>query len=268
MNHFKLFEEFILESKNDTIIDSVILALSDDIQRLIGIHEKAFQQHFKTEMTAYDRELIRLNIIWDMIKSIEIYTMPSDSLVAINSTTSPKGNLEISAKIERDGTVYSLNTEVIYAGGHNIQRLHFRYITKTNVPKTGNLQVANQYSDRIKKLSKLEKMNQEIRNIEEFIQLDQAKLQNNQAKTEAQIRQEIESAPDYRPWPTWQEIVKRGADKNYNYSEEYYNEQGQINYQREINHWNNINITWVEKRIKGRHTELQKLNQKITKIIQ
>ncbi len=266
MQHIKLFEEFIIESNKDRLIDKILIALADDIQYLIGKHEEAFEKHFETPMTAYDKELTRLNIIWDMVKAIEIYTQPTDTLITVTSFISNKGNLEISAQIQRKDTVYNFNTEVIYAGGHNIQRLHYRYITKTTLPKTGNSQVSTEYATKIKKLSKLEKLNKDIRRYEDQIESNEKRLKLNVAKKESDIWQEIKSKPDYYEWPTWKEIVRRGADKNYN-GEEDFNQQKEEEKNRKFEFWKFINIKSIETQIAAYQKEVIKLKKKLDQLI-
>jgi len=266
MQHIKLFEEFILESSSENIVNKILTALTDDIQYLIGKHEEAFEKHYERPMTAYDKELTRLNIIWDMIKSIEAYTLPTDKLITVSSSISSKGNLEIFAQIQRGDQVYPFNTEVIYAGGHNIQRLHYRYITKTSLPKTGSSSISNMYRDKIKKLSRLKKLNQDIINFENKIIENQERLKVNMAKKESDIWQEIKSKPDYYEWPTWKEIVKRGADKNYN-SEEDYNQQEKEEYKRRIEFWKSMNIKSIETQIAAYQKEVIKLKKKLDQLI-
>lgn len=263
MLHIKLFKDFILESNSENIIDKILTALTDDIQHLIGKHEEAFQKQFERPMSAYDKELTRLNIIWDMVKAIEIYTLPTDILVTVSSSTSHKGNLEIFAQIQRGDQVYPFSTEVIYAGGYNIQRLHYRYITKSGLPKTGSKAVSTVYANKIKKLSKLEKLNLEIERYEERIKKNEETLQTNRSKTDAQIWDEIKSKKDYKEWPTWQEIVKRGADKNYEYSEDLFNQKRIEDDKRKLAFWQSMNISGIERQTVAYQKELVKLKKKL-----
>jgi hypothetical protein len=266
MQHIKLFEEFIIESNKDRLIDKILIALADDIQYLIGKHEEAYEKQFETPMTAYDKELTRLNIIWDMVKAIEIYTQTTDTLITVTSSISNKGNLEISAQIQRDSNVYNFNTEVIYAGGYNIQQLHYRYITKTTLPKTGNIQVSTEYATKIKKLSKLEKINKDIRRYENLIESNEKRLKLNVAKKDSDIWQEIKSKPDYYEWPTWKEIVKRGADKNYD-SEDDFNQRKEEDYKRRIEFWKSMNINSIETQTLSYQKEVIKLRKKLDQLI-
>lgn len=267
MKKIKLFEEFVTESVSNNIINQVLEALEDDIFNLLLKYESAYIRTFEREMSDYDKELARLEIILDMVRAIEKYTMPTDSLITINSSTSAKGNLEIFAQIQRGSEVYSFNTEVIYAGGHNIQRLHYRYITKTNIPKTDNNRIAAEYADKIKKLSKLEKINNEILQYQARIKKAEETLQINRQKTESEIWDEIKSRKDYYEWPTWQEIVKRGSDKNFEYSEAVFNQEKAKDYTRSLEFWKTMNIKSIENQLVSIKKELLRLNKKIEQAI-
>lgn len=263
MQYVKPFEEFILESNSNNPVNHILTSLADDIQHLIGKHEEAFQKHFERPMTAYDKELTRLNIIWDMVKAIETYTLPTDKVITVSSSISPKGNLQIYAQIQRGDQVYPFDTEVIYAGGHNIQRLHYRYITKTTIPKTGSNTISTQYANEIKKLSKLEKLNLEIQQYEARIQKNEEELRVNRLKTQDQIWNEIHSDKDYYEFPSWAEIVKRGADRNYDYSEDLYNQKREESLKDYYDFWKRRNITWKEQDIKAAQGEVTKLRKKL-----
>lgn len=267
MKYIKLFEQFITESNGDNIVDKILIALSDDIQTLIGKHEEAFEKHFERQMTDYDKELTRLNIIWDMVKAIETYTQPTDSLITISSYTSHKGNLTISAQIERDGTVYNFDTEVIYAGGYNIQRLHYRYITKTNIPKTGNKVIASQYQEKIKKLSKLEKLNKEIESYENRIKETAIGIETNSKLNDEDILKLLKSDKDWYEWPTWSEIVKRGADVNYDNDENVFNARREENIQFKIKFWKNMNLEFPRKYLVDYQKKVNSLKAKLKEMI-
>jgi len=145
------------------IITNILVELESDIQKLVAAYAVAHEKHSKTPMTQYQLEYTEIMVTYDFIKSVEQYTSKDDVLVSVQSSVSKKGNLEISVRISRDTQEYSLATEVIYAGGHNIQRLHYRYITHTNLPKTGNKTMSDEYATKIKKMTKIEKLEEEIK---------------------------------------------------------------------------------------------------------
>jgi chaperonin cofactor prefoldin len=220
-------------------------------------------------MSDYDREVTRLNIIYDMVKAIETYTSPTDKLITITSNTSPKGNIEINAQIQRDENVYNFNTEVIYAGGYNIQRLHYRYITKTNIPKTGNNVVASEYAAKIKGLSKIEKLNKELESYEIRLKNQERTVEDRLKMTEDDIINYMKNDPHEKwyEWPTWEEIVKRDAAKNYNNDEKYYYRQQEESERAKIASWKNIKIKSLVDNNLSLKKQIEKLKAKISQML-
>ena len=261
------FSDFLIESINDSnnIVNVIIDNLEGDIVQLLEEYKTAYLRDLEQEMNEYDIEYTRYTIIHDMVRSIEIYTQPTDKLIDINSRTSHKGNLEISAKIQRGEEVYSLVTEVIYAGGYNIQKLHYRYITKTNLPKTNNSSIAKAYAEKIKKMSKLEKINNVIKDYEQRIKKNKQDIELNKVKTPEQIWYEIEHELDFYKWPSWEEIVRRGADKNFG-TEENYNKRVADDEVKTRESWYRRNVTSKENDVRYYEKEIVKLKQKLEKI--
>jgi hypothetical protein len=267
MKHIRLFEEFISESSKNPLVDSILSALETTILDMVNRTEKYYAEK-GVEFTPYDRELTRLNIIYDMLRSIEAYTEPSDSLVSINARTSAKGNIEISAQIQRGEDTYRLDTEAIIAGGYNIQRAHYRYITKTNLPRTGRSEAAQAYANEIKKLSKLEKLNNEIKTWEERIKANEEYIAWAKTLTDDEILKRYKSGENagrsvISDDPTWEEMVKKGADKNYDYDRNKYEQQMAEYRQSHIDFWKKVRITWKEQDIVTGMKEIAKLRKKI-----
>ena len=257
MTKFKTYGQFINESKQDNIVNVILDSLEPTIVEMVAATEKWFVETFKQEFTKYDREMARINLTYDMVKSIEMYTLPTDSMLSMNVRKSVKGNIQIDAQIQRGEETYSFSTEAIYAGGHNIQRLHYRYIVKTSIPKTGASEIAKEYADKIKKMSKLEQLNKEINSYEQRIKTEQEKLEVNSKLTD----DEIKAKGDY-VWPTWKEIVKRGAAKNYNNDEAYYYQEQEKSLQRQIDSWKQINVISKQQWLASINKSLQKLISK------
>jgi predicted component of type VI protein secretion system len=256
------YNEFINESKQNNIVNIILDSLEPTIVEMLAATEKWFVETFKQEFTKYDRESARLNLIYDMVKSIEIYTMPSDSLISLNVRKSAKGNIEISSQIQRDGITYNFNTEAIYAGGHNIQRLHYRYIVKTTIPKTGVSEITKEYTEKIKKMSKLEKLNKEINSYEQRIKTAEEKVEVNSKVTDAEILKILKSKEDWRESPTWEEIIKRDAAKNYNNDEAHYYKEQERYLNSRIDHWKYLNVNSNKSWLIGATKELKKLQAK------
>jgi hypothetical protein len=252
----RLFEE-------GNIVNVILDELEPTIFEMVSQTEAWFEEKFKQDFTDFDREMARLNLTFDMVKAIETYTNPSDTLLSIDVDTSIKNNIEITAQIERDGVTYNFSTEAIYAGGYNIQRLHYRYITRTNIPRTGSSTISKEFSEKIKRMTRVESLNKDIEQYKTRVAKAQAELAVDSKLTDDEIIQTLKDKGDWYEWPTWKEIVKRGAAKNYNNDEAYYNQEMEDGLASSIESWKRTNITWKEQSVVAWTKEIAKLQDKL-----
>ena len=268
MANIKSYNQFINESKENDIMNVILNSLEQTITEMAAEIEAWFREKFpKNNITKYDRESWRITLTRDMVKAVEKYTLPSDTLVDIQSNKGNKGNIEIIAKIQRDGEVYDFRTEAIYAGGNNIQVLHYRYITKTRLPKTGISTLTKEYDAKYKKLSKLEKLNTELKRYQDRITKAKEDIVINSKMNDDEIIQALRGDDNWYEWPTWAEIVKRDAAKNYNNDEAYYNQQMEASFAKKIEDWKYYGITRKERTIEIASKEIVKLQKKIDALL-
>lgn len=268
MANIKTYNQFINESKKNDIMNVILDSLEQTISEMTAEIETWFRKNFpKNVITDYDRESWRISLTRDMVKAVEKYTLPSDTLVDIQSNEGNKGNIEIVAKIQRDGEVYDFRTEAIYAGGRNIQVLHYRYITKTRLPKTGNNTLAKEYDAKYKKLSKIEKLNIELKRYQDKITKAEEDIAINSKMNDAEILKALKDKDDWYEWPTWAEIVKRDAAKNYNNDEAYYKQQMEDDIARKIENWKWNGIIRKKKSIELWSNEIVKLQKKLDTLL-
>jgi hypothetical protein len=236
-----LKENLILESNEKSIIEVLLDKLKTPISDLLVKYEESYEKTFERKMSEYDKEIAKWMITGDMVASIEKYTQPTDELESVESSTSRKGNLEIYAKIKRDDKVYNLNTEVIVASGM-VQRAHYRYLTKTNLPKTGNKEFTSAIAEKIKKLTKQQKIEKEINDFEKQIKKTEEELKQNQGKSDEEIL-DILSKGEHGSFMTitWDEIVRRGADRNYDGKSDFEQQQKE-SIKRMFDSWKYFNI--------------------------
>jgi len=264
MKPIKSYQQFVNESKGTGLIYTILDALEPTILKMVNEVEAWFVKKFERPFSDFDREMTRLQVIADLVKSIEYYTEPTDTLLSITPSTSRKGNIEISAQIQRGTETYSLKTEAIIAGGYNIQRAHYRYLTSTKLPRTGRSEISKEYTEKIKKLTKAEKLNFDIENMERDIARVKEKLAKHSPMTDAQIEQELIDANDYSfNMPSWEQIIKNDAAKNYNNSEEEYNASVVKYKASKIDFWKTQNIQWPTTRLKSLEKEVIKLKGKL-----
>jgi hypothetical protein len=256
-----LLKKLILESNSSNIIDELLDRLKGNISDLLKKYEESFEKTFERKMSESDKEIAKWMITGDMVASIEKYTQPTDELVSVEATTSRKGNLEIYAKIKRGDEVYQLNTEVIVAQGE-VQRAHYRYLTKTNLPKTGNKEYTSKIAEKIKKLTKQQKVEKEIDNFEKQIKKTEEELEQNQGKSDDEILDILRKGENRGMIDiTWDEIVRRGADKNYNSKSDF--EKSQKDYiERSLDFWKSMNIKSKIDYIKALKKNIDKLKSK------
>lgn len=256
----------MFEKIQNSVLNELMVSLKPSIDSIIDKLNESYRKRTGLTFLKIDRELIELNMVYDMAKSIEKYTYPSDSLVSFNKSISKKGNIEISAVIMRDSVEYNFNTEVIYAGGYNVQILHFRYLTKTNLPHTGNTSITKEFGDKIKKLTNLEKLRNENERLVTRMKLVSENLEEALKVGIDEIIAILESE-DPSINITWSVIVERGANVNYNNSEEEFNRKTQEYRDSKVSFWKTRNIIWRENDIKGIKSNIEKNNIKISKLM-
>lgn len=265
-----LFEQYLNESSDTRFTQTVLDSLEPVIVEMIQVIKTSIAEDYAKKgltykFTKFEDEMIRLGLIIDMLKSFEKYTAPTDVLVSIMSTRARKG-IEINAVISRDGQEYPYYTEAIYAGGYNIQRLHLRYITKTNLPSPRvKSALSLEYEARMKGLTKQEKLNTEFQSNLSAIEANNKHIEWASKLTDDEIWQWMKDNSKRTPGLTgefdeinWAEIVRRGADKNYKGEEDFIESQAKYKASK-IDFFKVQHVKWRQ----DHNTGLEKLNKRI-----
>jgi hypothetical protein len=257
------------ETKNP-LINRLLVELKPLIADIIKNTKKKYEND-GMRFSEYDAYVTELTLKFDMVKALEKYTQPTDKMSNVKVSNSNKGSFQIDCIIERDGNKYPFNTEVIYAGGYNIQKLHFRYLTKTTVPYTGQSVETQKLKAELVKLSKGEKLQKDIESLQWSIDYNQKLIDINSKFTDKEILAKYEAgdASSGKPykWPSWEEIIKNGAAKNYNNDEKYFNQQKKEAQEGNIAFWKKVNIDWKKDAIKTAQQNIVKVQKKLTNLI-
>lgn len=269
MSTFLTYHEHLNSSNSDNIVNVILDTLEEIIEDLLNRIEAREKEHDPEHYRPWSnfvRTSVRLGLIFDMVSSIEKFTKPTDKLISINTFRSPKGSLEISAQIQRDEQVYPFNTEVIYAGGHNIQRLHYRYITKTDLPKTGNSTVTKAYQDKIKRMSKADKLTKELDHYIARKQKNQDLVTTNSAFTDNQILDFLR-AEEYGHLidVTWETLSDNSHAKQSNTKESWEKDHKQ-HIEDKISWWKQKNIKWKKDDIITCDNQIKKIQIKLDQL--
>lgn len=269
MKRVKLFEQFANENKatfSETVLTALDPTLITITERMKMSIAKSFEEKFGREktFTEWEVEMIKLGLIVDLFKSFQNYIYDTDTLVTIIPREGTKG-IEISAVIERDGQQYDYFTSAIYAGGHNIQRLHMRYLVKTKLPKIKS-DLASEYEQKYKNLTKVEKFNAQIKEKEEKIRNAKEHLEWAQTLTDDEKIKYSEEKSGYNR-PTWQNVIDNGAVGNFNNSEEEFNQFMKDSDESSIKRFNLLNIESKISSIKSLEKDLVRLNTKLQKYL-
>jgi hypothetical protein len=222
-------------------IITIVTPLAKEIaQRQLAFMQTIAQRNNQVfTITEFAIESAELGAVVDLFKAVGRYLKTTDTLVSMKAFSGTTG-VEIIATIGRDGNEYKFNTDGIWAGGYNIQREHVRYIVKTDLPKAGDKEFAKQIIDAQKKMTKIEKLQNEIARLKNLIAKNTAQIERAMAMTDAQIANEIIEKEMDCAW-YW---TAKYDESNNKMSEAEYNEMIDESKQRVIDFWKKQNIVW------------------------
>ena len=251
-------------SIKEEILYELKVPMNGIVERIIESEKKEFLERTGQVMkiSEWYKEMIRLSLVIDLMKALQNYVSSEDKLISMNWCEGGKG-IEINAKIGRGSEVYEFFTEAIYAGGYNIQRLHLRYLTKTKMPRIKS-ELAREYQEQYKKLTKIEKLEQEIQRYQNRILEIDYNLSSIEGITDERIGTILTKEGHWsHNNPSWEQIIKNGAADNFNNSETEYLESVEKSKKHGIEFWRTQNIEWPTRTRIGYRKELTKLQSKL-----
>ena len=248
-----------------------ILELAKPYQEELTDQWAAQMKKSDQPVSEWDIEEYKLMLVLDLIKAVGRYLNATDTVKDV-SLSKHKGVIEIKARVERDGQEYYFGTNMIVAGGNNIQVRHFRYLVDTKLPSKNTNPEYESLKKELKRLTGIEKIKKDIDFENKRLEALKEKLETAKKNTELSDSQieAIERKREQKNWQqyidiTWDEIVRRGADKNYDYDESNFLKSKQEYRLFLINSWKNsyANVKGTEFQIKSKEKEIEKLNKKI-----
>jgi GNAT superfamily N-acetyltransferase len=258
----------------NAVIDEILRIAKPYQEELTQKWAVNFEKEFKREPSKIDIEYYEFGLVVDMVKSVGNYIKDGDSIKNIDNSRGRDGSITISCVIERGGTDYPFSTEVILAGGYNIQILHFRYIVKTKLPRTSSNPYYDKLNDERKKLTKIQKLREDLGYAENSIKKYEVKLEEAKANaklSDAEV-EKLSREEDPEKWrtleTTWETLIERGADKNYNYDIKEFEKSNKEYRESIIKFWRifNANAKQYESMISREKKEIEKLNKKISEL--
>lgn len=246
------------------ITEQILKSIKPKIDQMVEESIKWLEKQQKRPVTKFDREYTRLSIIYDMVRSIEKYTEPTDELKSISAKGSPKGSIVIDSDIIRDGKIHNMYTSVIFAGGYNIQRLHYRYLTKTTLPSSKTDLLSKQLKSKMNKLSKGERISKDIDRLTDILEKRKEKYKIDSKLSDDEIEKMIKS--DNKFYDTkWSELNDYGK-KNYGTPENFYKDQAsQLN--DKIKSWKDRYVVGAKKGIESIEKDIKKYQLKLDSLV-
>jgi hypothetical protein len=151
----------ILEEKQRESIKNNIERMKKRLEspEASAVEVRFLPERIKSAEDSIERDIFfwKLGLKYKLFVSLTTYIQETDIISDVTLDRNVKG-LEITCNVTRDGVAHSFNTRAIEAGGYDIQCFHYRYITKTTLPKTED-----------KKTNKLFKLNEELDKMEYYL---------------------------------------------------------------------------------------------------
>ena len=258
----KFTDKQIATTKNE-VLRTILKNMRPQIQKSIDLAIIEEQRVTKRDVTEFGIECLESALLFDLYKNVVSYTRNDDKIKSFSSGISIKGNFELYGVVVRDGQEYSFRTEAIIANGM-INRAHYRYITKTNLPNARNTQEADNMKAIIKSNNKQQRMIQEIERVEKLKSnsiLDVERMSNFSREDW------INQLDDKLMTSNWDSYTQDQKDNGYHWSNEneynvWLNEANERAIEREMDRLN-----WALSRVKRLDVSIIKENKKLEKFL-
>jgi len=177
---------------NYPVIDSVITLCKPKFQEIVRRINDDLLSKKENVLTEKQVETIFVSCTYNLVKSMYNYIEKTDTLFFAD-TAYVRTGFVLTAMVVRDGQSFDLNTNVIVAGGYNVQCAHYRYITKTQLPRIRNSTALTPIQKIMKNISEAKRIEKKIQ--ENLNQIDKI-LNVYIPKSQAEYQKYINTTPD------------------------------------------------------------------------
>lgn len=229
-------------------VNQVIETLKPYINEMVEQIVKWEEKQTERAVSVFGRETIEFGLIFDIVKSLEKHTNKTDKIVGEIYANTIGGKLEIQTTIERAGENYSFATDVITAGGYNIQCFHYRYLVKTKLPRTGENEDTLRIKKDLQKRNRVQNLIWENDGWKREIEKARASIKAYSNFSRAEIITHLTDSGKHKEF-TWAKALENDAQKNYNNSEAEF-DAAQLKYlNHQIESWKSFKIGNPKSRI-------------------
>jgi hypothetical protein len=166
---------------NNPSIDKLLKDLQPKIEELIEKQkELVIKESIKIfgeprPMSELDIQFYEAGLIFKMVQAFNKYLKNTDELYDVS--IDKRGDLfEVNGKVKRDGRTYKFDTELIGAGGYNIQEYHYRYIIKTDLPDSKENSAVENIKAKMGTLKKIKTIDEDIQRYLNYISQSEKEL--------------------------------------------------------------------------------------------
>lgn len=177
-------------------VEILLTAAEDKVNEMVAYFIPWYLKTFERPATAYDIEYYKIGIQCDMLKAFGKYVKPEDT-IQVNRVGSDKGSVTYNVTVTRDGVDYPITTEMIVAGGYNIQCHHYRYISHTKLLSLNYNALAAAHQARMRKMTLEQRIKEERDRITDSYNRNRANYEKKINYTDEEI---LHNSSTYNFW--------------------------------------------------------------------
>ena len=142
-------------------IDKILILAEPFIEKIVKERISALENKGEP-ISEYEEQFIRLDLTYDLTKALGNYLQKEDEVIDPYFKTE-KGVIVLYARVKRGNKDYRFLTQMIVAGGKNIQVRHYRYLVDTDLPHNRTNEATKNIDNIIKSKKKNERILSDIK---------------------------------------------------------------------------------------------------------